>query len=113
MADEDKSTGFIGEKVKSGVDAINQMQEGNASKLSTNFNKDRHVLKYPLDVGAKNGHYMIFNIYARTDSESDLPADDSNVSGNLGTYDAKFTSERLPDTFESSAGRSDTESVLA
>ena len=36
MAD-DKSTGFIGEKVKSGVDAINRMQEGNASKLSTNF----------------------------------------------------------------------------
>ena len=97
MANEDKSTGFIGEKVKSGVDAINRMQEGNASKLSTNFNKDNHVLKYPLDVGSKNGHYMIFNIYARTDSESDLPADDSNVSGNLGTYDAKFTSERFFD----------------
>ena len=97
MAEEDKSTGFIGEKVKSGVDAINRMQEGNASKLSTNFNKTNPVLKYPLDVGNKNGHYMIFNIYARTDSESDLPADDANVSGNLGTYDANFTSERFFD----------------
>ena len=38
---------------------------------------------------------MIFNIYARTDDQSDLPADDTNVSGNLGTYDADFTSERF------------------
>ena len=29
---EDKSTGFIGEKVKSGVDAINELQAGNATK---------------------------------------------------------------------------------
>ena len=97
MAEENKSDGIIATQVKKGVDAINELQEGNASKLSTNFNKDRHVLKYPLDVGTKNGHYMIFNIYARTDDQSDLPADDTNVSGNLGTYDANFTSERFFD----------------
>ena len=96
MAEANKD-GFIATQVKKGVDAINELQEGNASKLSTNFNKDRHVLKYPLDVGTKNGHYMIFNIYARTDDQSDLPADDTNVSGNLGTYDANFTSERFFD----------------
>ena len=95
---EANKDGFIATQVKKGVDAINELQEGNASKLSTNFNKDRHVLKYPLDVGTKNGHYMIFNIYARTDDQSDLPADDTNVSGNLGTYDAKFTSERFFDS---------------
>ena len=94
---EANKDGFIATQVKKGVDAINRAQEGNASKLSTNFNKDRHVLKYPLDVGTKNGHYMIFNIYARTDDQSDLPADDTNVSGNLGTYDANFTSERFFD----------------
>ena len=55
------------------------MQAGSASRLSTNFNKTNHILKYPLDVGSKNGHYMIFNIYARTDDESDLPADYTNV----------------------------------
>ena len=96
MAEEekkDKSDGYISR----GINALNEMQEGNASKLSTNFNKTNHVLKYPLDVGQKNGHYMIFNIYARTDSESDLPADDSNISGNLGSYNANFTSERFFD----------------
>jgi len=96
MAEENKD-GIIKTTVKKGIDAINRMQEGNASKLSTNFNPNNPVLKYPLDVGNKNGHYMIFNIYARTDDETDLPADDSNVSGNLGSYNNTFTSERFFD----------------
>ena len=40
MAEENKSDGIIATQVKKGVDAINRAQEGNASKLSTNFNKD-------------------------------------------------------------------------
>ena len=98
MAEEekkDKSDGYISE----GINALNEMQEGNASKLLTNFNKTNHVLKY-LDVGQKNGHYMIFNIYVgeQIQSQNLMLTDDSNISGNLGSYNVpNFTSERFFD----------------
>ena len=92
-----ESDSFIGKQTKKLVDGVNSLSDVPASNLGTNFNKSKHVLKYPLDVGSKNGHYMIFNIHARTDAQSDLPSDDSNVSGNLGTYNAQFSSERFFD----------------
>ena len=72
------------------------------SAIGTNFNKGKSVLKYPLDLESANGHYMIFNIHARTDSDSDLPANDTNISNDsLGTYNNTFTSERF---FDSNSG---------
>ena len=69
------------------------------SVVGTNFNTDKSVLKYPLDLESANGHYMIFNIHARTDSASDLPANDINISNDsLGTYNNTFSSERFFDS---------------
>ena len=51
------------------------------------------VLKYPLDLLDANGHYMIFNVYARTNDEKELPSTDLNVTNRaLGTYNNSFTS---------------------
>ena len=79
------------------VNGLNQLQSGTSSKVPTNFNPDKNVLKYPLDLESANGHYMIFNIYARTDNESDLPGDDANISSNSPIYNANFNSERFFD----------------
>ena len=69
------------------------------SVVGTNFNTEKSVLKYPLDLESANGHYMIFNIHARTDSASDLPANDINISNDsLGTYNNTFSSERFFDS---------------
>ena len=56
------------------------------------------ILKYPLDLENANGHYMIFNIFARTDKNRDLPATDLNVSNNQTQfYNNSFTRERFFD----------------
>ena len=69
------------------------------SVVGTNFNTDKSILKYPLDLESANGHYMIFNIHARTDSASDLPANDINISNDsLGAYNSEFKSERFFDS---------------
>ena len=76
-----------------------RLEVDSGSILGTNFNKDKPVLKYPLDLESANGHYMIFNIHARTDSASDLPANDINISNDsLGTYNDSFKSERFFDS---------------
>ena len=76
-----------------------RLEVDSGSILGTNFNKDKPVLKYPLDLESANGHYMIFNIHARTDSASDLPANDINISNDsLGTYNNTFSSERFFDS---------------
>ena len=69
------------------------------SVVGTNFNTDKSILKYPLDLESANGHYMIFNIHARTDSASDLPSNDINISNDsLGAYNSEFKSERFFDS---------------
>ena len=56
------------------------------------------ILKYPLDLENANGHYMIFNVFARTDKNRDLPATDLNVSNNQTQfYNNSFTRERFFD----------------
>ena len=57
-----------------------RLDSDTGSVVGTNFNTEKSVLKYPLDLESANGHYMIFNIRARTDSASDLPANDINIS---------------------------------
>tara|TARA_Y100001937_G_scaffold116085_1_gene167626 strand:- start:418 stop:1470 length:1053 start_codon:yes stop_codon:yes gene_type:complete len=75
------------------------IEADSGSVIGTNFNKEKSVLKYPLDLESANGHYMIFNIHARTDSPSDLPSADVNIANdNLGTYNDTFTSERFFDS---------------
>ena len=75
------------------------LDSDSGSVVGTNFNTDKSVLKYPLDLESANGHYMIFNIHARTDSPSDLPANDINISNDsLGTYNNTFSSERFFDS---------------
>ena len=91
---DDKNNGMLG----SAVSGLNNLQAGSSSKLPTNFNPEKNVLKYPLDLESANGHYMIFNIYARTDNPSDLPADDANISSNAPIYNANFNSERFFDS---------------
>ena len=69
------------------------------SALGINYNTEKSILKYPLDLESANGHYMIFNIHARTDSPSDLPSNDINISNDsLGAYNAEFKSERFFDS---------------
>ena len=76
-----------------------RLDSDTGSVVGTNFNTDKSVLKYPLDLESANGHYMIFNIHARTDSASDLPANDINISNDsLGTYNNTFSSERFFDS---------------
>ena len=56
------------------------------------------ILKYPLDLENANGHYMIFNVYARTDKDRELPAIDQNISNDsLQAYNNSFTRERFFD----------------
>ena len=76
-----------------------RLDSDTGSVVGTNFNTEKSVLKYPLDLESANGHYMIFNIHARTDSASDLPANDINISNDsLGTYNNTFSSERFFDS---------------
>ena len=91
---EDQNKGFL----KRTADTINSLSDTPPSKLGVNFNQNKHILKYPLDVETKNGHYMIFNIYARTDDETALPAIDPNTTQNA-QYNADFLgqSERFFD----------------
>ena len=85
---------FPPDKSKSDV-----LDSDTGSVVGTNFNTEKSVLKYPLDLESANGHYMIFNIHARTDSASDLPANDINISNDsLGTYNSTFSSERFFDS---------------
>jgi len=56
------------------------------------------VLKYPLDLESAEGHYMIFNVWARNPAEKELPSSDLNISNQqLGAYNDTFTSERFFD----------------
>jgi len=56
------------------------------------------ILKYPLDLENANGHYMIFNVYARTENDRELPAIDQNISNDtLQAYNNSFTRERFFD----------------
>ncbi len=74
---------------------------GARGNKNTPLGKNLHssVLKYPLDLLDASGHYMIFNVYARTNNEKELPATDLNVSNRaLGAYNNSFTSERFFDT---------------
>ena len=76
-----------------------RLESDTGSVVGTNFNTEKSVLKYPLDLESANGHYMIFNIHARTDSASDLPSNDINISNDsLGTYNNTFSSERFFDS---------------
>ena len=69
-----------------------------SAPLSKSFTTTNPVLKYPSDLESANGHYMIFNVYARDPEEKDLPATDLNVSNQtLGAYNDTFTSERFFD----------------
>ena len=73
---------------------------GARGNKNTPLGKNLHsgVLKYPLDLLDASGHYMIFNVYARTNNEKELPATDLNVSNKaLGAYNNSFTSERFFD----------------
>ena len=74
---------------------------GARGNKNTPLGKNLHssVLKYPLDLLDASGHYMIFNVYARTNNDKELPATDLNVSNRaLGAYNNSFTSERFFDT---------------
>jgi hypothetical protein len=58
------------------------------------------VLKYPLDVEAKNGHYIIFNIYERLGTNFSVDNQDLNINSvdtNSQYYNANFTSEKTFD----------------
>jgi len=58
------------------------------------------VLKYPLDLEAKNGHYVIFNIYERMGANYNVDNPDlnvQNVSADSQYYNANFTSEKTFD----------------
>jgi hypothetical protein len=82
-----------------GVEATKPANKVNPSApLSKSFTTTNPVLKYPSDLESANGHYMIFNVYARDPEERDLPATDLNVSNQtLGAYNDTFTSERFFD----------------
>ena len=63
------------------------------------------TLKYPLDLENANGHYMIFNIYTRTDVKTEMPATDLNISTDtLQTFNNTFTRERFFDDVSSKDG---------
>ena len=99
MAEETKTKEDPQKGLKGKVSgAINRLSDTPPSKLGVNFNENKHILKYPLDVETKNGHYMIFNINARTDDETALPAIDPNTTQNA-QYNADFlgNSERFFD----------------
>ena len=67
-------------------------------RAGTPVNLHGEVLKYPLDLESANGHYMIFNIYARTNADKELPAVDQNISNDtLQAYNNSFTRERFFD----------------
>ena len=92
MAEENKTKEDPQKGLKSKISgAINSLSDTPPSKVGVNFNENNHILKYPLDVETKNGHYMIFNIYARTDDETALPAIDPNTTQNA-QYNADFLS---------------------
>ena len=58
------------------------------------------ILRYPLDVEAKNGHYVIFNIYERMGANYNVDNPDLNVQSvdaNSQYYNANFTSEKTFD----------------
>lgn len=59
-------------------------------------------LQYPRDVEAANGHYMIFNIYNRQQTDKQLPSQDLNVASTQATTAGNtFTRERF---FDDAAG---------
>lgn len=67
-------------------------------RAGTPVNLHGEVLKYPLDLESANGHYMIFNVFARTNKDRDLPAVDLNVGNNdTQFYNNTFTRERFFD----------------
>lgn len=89
------------------IDAVNKNTPSVADAPDTKGSKNLYssVLKYPRDLENANGHYMIFNIHARTENDRDVPATDLNVSNDtLGTYNNSFTRERFFDDTTSIAG---------
>ena len=76
-----------------------------ASSGSMPANLHSKILKYPLDLENANGHYMIFNIYTRTDVKTEMPATDLNISTDtLQTFNDTFTRERFFDDVSSKDG---------
>lgn len=58
------------------------------------------VLRYPLDVETKNGHYVIFNIYERLGTNFSVDNEDLNINSveaNSQYYNVNFTSEKTFD----------------
>jgi len=77
-------------------DEVNANRGNPAAPLSKSLYNS--VLKYPTDLESANGHYMIFNVFARDPAEREMPSKDLNISNEtLGTYNDTFTSERFFD----------------
>ena len=75
---------------------LNERRRLNTGPLDKNLYGK--ILKYPLDLESANGHYMIFNVFARTNKDRDLPAVDLNVGNNdTQFYNNTFTRERFFD----------------
>ena len=68
-----------------------------ADKLGKNLHGD--ILKYPSDLESANGHYMIFNVFARTKSDQCSPNMYLNIPpSERGSASSKFT-ESYNNTF--------------
>ena len=73
---------------------LNERRRLNTGPLDKNLYGK--ILKYPLDLESANGHYMIFNVFSRTNKDRDLPAVDLNVGNNQTQfYNNTFTRERF------------------
>ena len=88
---------------------MTQINENRRLQDKLGKNLTGEILKYPQDLENANGHYIIFNIYARTKSEVYSPNLDLNVGPagkfeNPGSesYNDTFTNERFFD--ETTAG---------
>jgi len=86
----------LNEIISLSKDEVNVNRGNPAAPLSKSLYNS--VLKYPTDLESANGHYMIFNVFARDPAEREMPSKDLNISNEtLGTYNDTFTSERFFD----------------
>ena len=92
------------------IDERRRIGTTNDTGAGIDKNLSGKILKYPQDLENANGHYIIFNVYARTSSDSYSPNLDLNIPPSErgsqmspgGAYNDTFTNERFFD--ETTAG---------
>ena len=77
---------------------MTQINEKRRSSDKLGKNLTGNILKYPHDLESANGHYMIFNVFARTKGTQYSPNLDLNIH-NPNEMDAAPATESYNDTF--------------